>query len=123
MLRSKQAGVASVVRKMAVICNGCLSIAAGGIMLVSKPVGSYEMIILSRILYGFSAGEILWCARRHRFCACLIGPLTSSSGLGQGLHLMYLAEISPKNIRGTVCQSAAMFLSLGKLLGQFFGLR
>lgn len=123
VFRSKQAGVVSVVRKMAAICNACLSIAAGGIMLASKPVESYEMIIVSRILYGFSAGEILWCVRRYRFCAWLIGPPTSSSGLGQGLHLMYLAEISPKNIRGAVCQSAATFLCLGKLLGQIFGLR
>uniref|UniRef100_H2TBL4 Solute carrier family 2 member 9, like 1 n=1 Tax=Takifugu rubripes TaxID=31033 RepID=H2TBL4_TAKRU len=82
--------------KMAVVCNACISIAAAGIMLTSKAAGSYEMIIVARILYGFSAGEILW--------------------------RIYLAEISPKNIRGTVCQSAATFLSLGKLLGQFFGL-
>ncbi|XP_056887269.1 solute carrier family 2 member 9, like 1 [Takifugu flavidus] len=85
-------------RKMAVVCNACISIAAAGIMLASKAAGSYEMIIVARILYGFSAG------------------------LGQGIHQIYLAEISPKNIRGTVCQSAATFLSLGKLLGQFFGL-
>uniref|UniRef100_A0A674PJJ1 Solute carrier family 2 member 9, like 1 n=1 Tax=Takifugu rubripes TaxID=31033 RepID=A0A674PJJ1_TAKRU len=84
--------------KMAVVCNACISIAAAGIMLTSKAAGSYEMIIVARILYGFSAG------------------------LGQGIHQIYLAEISPKNIRGTVCQSAATFLSLGKLLGQFFGL-
>lgn len=36
---------------------------------------------------------------------------------------MYLTEISPTNIRGTVCQSAATFLSLGKLSAQFIGLR
>lgn len=36
---------------------------------------------------------------------------------------MYLAEISPTNMRGTVCQSAATFLSLGKLSAQFIGLR
>uniref|UniRef100_H3D0N7 Solute carrier family 2, facilitated glucose transporter member 5 n=1 Tax=Tetraodon nigroviridis TaxID=99883 RepID=H3D0N7_TETNG len=85
-------------RKMAAVCNGGICVAAGGIMLASKAVGSYEMIIAARTLYGFSAG------------------------LGQGIHLMYLAEISPTNIRGTVCQSAATFLSLGKLSAQFIGL-
>lgn len=53
----------SVLRKMAVVCNACISIAAAGIMLASKAAGSYEMIIVARILYGFSAGEILWRVR------------------------------------------------------------
>lgn len=57
------------------------------------------------------------------FCARLIAATSSGAGLGQGIHQMYLAEISPTNIRGTVCQSAATFLSLGKLSAQFIGLR
>ena len=32
-------------------------------MLASKAVGSYEMIIAARTLYGFSAGETLWRVR------------------------------------------------------------
>lgn len=48
---------------MAVVCNACICIVAAGIMLASKAAGSYEMIIVARILYGFSAGEILWCVR------------------------------------------------------------
>lgn len=109
---------------MAAVCNACISVAAAGIMLASKAAGSYEMIVVARILYGFSAGEIR-VARGGDVTAVIfvIGPPASPAGLGQGIHQIYLAEISPKNIRGTVCQSAATFLSLGKLLGQFFGLR
>lgn len=97
-------------------------------MLASKPVRSYEMIIAARILYGFSAGETLWCVMMMMMMmlsggACLIGPTSLAAGLGQGIHLIYLTEISPTNIRGTVCQSAATFLSLGKLSAQVIGLR
>ncbi|XP_054472132.1 solute carrier family 2 member 9, like 1 [Anoplopoma fimbria] len=85
-------------RKKAMICTSSIAILAAGIMLTSKGAKSYEMIIVARILYGFS------------------------SGLGASSHVTYLAEISPRKIRGTVTLTAAIFLSLGKLFGQFFGL-
>ncbi|KAF3855941.1 hypothetical protein F7725_016664 [Dissostichus mawsoni] len=85
-------------RKKAMICNSIISIAAAGVMLASKPAKSYEMIIVARILYGFSAG------------------------LGSSTHVMYLGEIAPIKIRGAVTLTSATFGSLGKLFGQFFGL-
>lgn len=39
------------------IYNSLISIVAGGIMLASKWLGSYEMVIVARILYGFSSGK------------------------------------------------------------------
>ena len=45
------------------------------------------------------------------------------AGLGGSLHVMYLGEISPRKIRGIVTLTSATFSSLGKLSGQFFGLR
>lgn len=39
------------------------------------------------------------------------------------IHLMYLGEISPRKLRGIVTLTSATFTSLGKLSGQFFGLR
>ena len=36
---------------------------------------------------------------------------------------MYLAEISPRKLRGAVTLTSVTFSSLGKLSGQFFGLR
>ncbi|XP_047439545.1 solute carrier family 2 member 9, like 1 [Mugil cephalus] len=85
-------------RKKAIICNSFVAIVAAGIMLTSKGAKSYEMIIVARILYGYS------------------------SGLGMSIHMIYLGEISPTKIRGTVTLTSATFLSLGKLSAQFFGL-
>ncbi|XP_074535512.1 solute carrier family 2 member 9, like 1 [Halichoeres trimaculatus] len=85
-------------RKKAMICSSCIGLVAAAIVLPSKYAKSYEMIIISRILYGFSAG------------------LSSST------HSMYLGEISPRKIRGLVTLSYSTFQSLGKLSGQFFGL-
>uniref|UniRef100_A0A672NDU7 Solute carrier family 2, facilitated glucose transporter member 9-like n=1 Tax=Sinocyclocheilus grahami TaxID=75366 RepID=A0A672NDU7_SINGR len=44
-------------------------------------------------------------------------------GLGLNVHTIYLGESSPKKIRGMVTVTATTFMSLGKLLGQFAGLR
>lgn len=44
-------------------------------------------------------------------------------GLGGNVHAIYLGESSPKKIRGLVTLTASTFLSLGKLAGQFAGLR
>ncbi|KAM4740181.1 solute carrier family 2 member 9, like 1 [Anableps anableps] len=85
-------------RKRAMICNSLISIIGAVIMLTSKTAKSFEMIIVARMLYGYSAG------------------------LGGSLHLMYLGEISPRKIRGRVTLTSATFASLGKLSGQFFGL-
>lgn len=56
----------SLTRKKAMICNSFIAIVAGGLMLASKGAKSYEMVIVARILYGFSSGKptghILWQA-------------------------------------------------------------
>ncbi|XP_077430158.1 solute carrier family 2 member 9, like 1 [Vanacampus margaritifer] len=85
-------------RKKAVICNSFIAIAAATIMLTSKWAKSYEMIIVARILFGYTAA------------------------LGVSTHLMYLSEMSPRKIRGTVTMSFATFVSIGKLSAQFLGL-
>ncbi|XP_056293869.1 solute carrier family 2 member 9, like 1 [Pseudoliparis swirei] len=88
----------TVGRKKAMICTSCIAIVAAGITLAGKRAESYEMVIVARVLYGFS------------------------TGLGASSHVVYLAEISPRKIRGSVTLTSAIFLSLGKLCGQFFGL-
>ncbi|XP_076596807.1 solute carrier family 2 member 9, like 1 [Chaetodon auriga] len=85
-------------RKKMMICHSFIVIAAAGIVLTSKSAESYEMIIVARFLFGCSAG------------------------LAMSTHLIYLAEISPRKLRGIVTLSFAIFASLGKLSGQFFGL-
>uniref|UniRef100_A0A4W6D6D8 Solute carrier family 2 member 9, like 1 n=1 Tax=Lates calcarifer TaxID=8187 RepID=A0A4W6D6D8_LATCA len=80
-------------RKKAMIGNSVIAIVAAGIMLTSKRANSFEMIIVARILFGFSAGKA---------------------------NETY--SISPRKIRGAVTLTLATFMSLGKLSGQFFGL-
>uniref|UniRef100_A0A3B5LS73 Solute carrier family 2 member 9, like 1 n=1 Tax=Xiphophorus couchianus TaxID=32473 RepID=A0A3B5LS73_9TELE len=80
------------------VAGSLISVMGAVIMLTSKTAKSFEMIIVARMLYGYSAG------------------------LGASLHSMYLGEISPRKIRGRVTLTSATFTSLGKLSGQFFGL-
>ncbi|KAF7642317.1 hypothetical protein LDENG_00260440, partial [Lucifuga dentata] len=84
--------------KKTIICNSVIAVVAAGIILTSKYANSFEMIIIARGLYGFT------------------------SGLGMSIQLMYLGEISPRKIRGMVILTARIFLSIGKLVGQIFGL-
>ncbi|KAM9813379.1 solute carrier family 2 member 9, like 1 [Neosynchiropus ocellatus] len=85
-------------RKKGMICSSLVSVAAGAVVLLSKRAESFEMIIVARILFGFSAG------------------------LGVYSHQMYLSEMSPRKIRGNVTMTSATFTTLGKLCGQLFGL-
>ncbi|KAL7407338.1 hypothetical protein ABVT39_006998 [Epinephelus coioides] len=85
-------------RKKSMMCSSFIAIVAAGIMLASKYAKSYEMIIVARIVYGFA------------------------TGLGSNTHAVYLGEISPKKLRGIVCQTVVTSFSLGKLSGQVFGL-
>uniref|UniRef100_A0A4W4EXC4 Solute carrier family 2 member 9, like 1 n=1 Tax=Electrophorus electricus TaxID=8005 RepID=A0A4W4EXC4_ELEEL len=86
------------VRKRAMIWNNALNIVASVTMCTSKFANSFEMIMLSRFLFGFS------------------------SGLGGNIHVFYLGESSPKEIRGMVTLTVATFLAIGKLTAQIAGL-
>ncbi|XP_050978344.1 solute carrier family 2 member 9, like 1 [Labeo rohita] len=86
-------------RKGTMLLNSAIGIVATVIMYISKPTYSFELILVARFLFGFGAG------------------------LGGNVHAIYLGESSPKKIRGMVTLTAATFLGLGKLSGQFAGLR
>ncbi|XP_031423010.1 solute carrier family 2 member 9, like 1 [Clupea harengus] len=86
-------------RKKAMIWNNVINIIASAIMFASKFANSFEMILISRLLFGFT------------------------SGLGGNVHAIYLGESSPKRIRGMVTLTSATFVSIGKLSGQLAGLR
>ncbi|XP_053136288.1 solute carrier family 2, facilitated glucose transporter member 11-like [Hemicordylus capensis] len=86
-------------KKKSLMLNSLVIIAAALFVGFSKAAGSFEMILMGRFLYGIGAGI---CLNTH-------GP--------------YLGEISPKKFRGFANTTAAVFLSLGKALGQITGLR
>ncbi|XP_020786596.2 LOW QUALITY PROTEIN: solute carrier family 2 member 9, like 1 [Boleophthalmus pectinirostris] len=85
-------------RKKAMMCSNCIAIVAAIVILTSKMLESFEMVIVARVLHGFSAG------------------------LSSCIQTMYLGEISPRKFRGMVAFTSFTFSSLGKLSGQFFGL-
>ncbi|KAL1265661.1 hypothetical protein QQF64_003688 [Cirrhinus molitorella] len=86
-------------RKGTMLLNSGMTIVATVIMYISKPTYSFELILVARFLFGCGAG------------------------LGGNVHAIYLGESSPKKVRGMVTLTAATFMALGKLSGQFVGLR
>ncbi|XP_073681604.1 solute carrier family 2 member 9, like 1 [Garra rufa] len=86
-------------RKRTMLLNSAMTVLATVIMYISKPTYSFELILVARFLFGYG------------------------SGLGGNVHAIYLGESSPKNVRGMVTLTSATFIALGKLSGQFVGLR
>ncbi|XP_060125795.1 solute carrier family 2, facilitated glucose transporter member 11-like [Zootoca vivipara] len=86
-------------KKKTLLCTDIVTIAAALLVGFSRTAGSFEMILISRFLYGFTAGISLNTN----------GP--------------YLGEIAPKKFRGFATATCSVFFSLGKALGQIMGLR
>uniref|UniRef100_UPI00398F6EE4 solute carrier family 2, facilitated glucose transporter member 11-like n=1 Tax=Pristiophorus japonicus TaxID=55135 RepID=UPI00398F6EE4 len=86
-------------RKKSLLCNNIVAIMAALIMGFSKMAGSFEMIVGGRFLYGISIG------------------------IGLVAHGLYLGEIAPKELRGAVCLTRAVFAAFGKWMGLVVGLR
>ncbi|XP_072355055.1 LOW QUALITY PROTEIN: solute carrier family 2, facilitated glucose transporter member 11-like [Scyliorhinus torazame] len=86
-------------RKNALLFNNIVAIVAAIIMMFSKVGRSFEMILVGRFLYGINAG------------------------IGLNVHSMYLGESAPKELRGLVSLTRAMFVAFGKFIGQVVGLR
>uniref|UniRef100_A0A8C0BRC7 Solute carrier family 2, facilitated glucose transporter member 5 n=1 Tax=Buteo japonicus TaxID=224669 RepID=A0A8C0BRC7_9AVES len=85
-------------RKRTLLLNNLFAVTAALLMSLSLLAGSFEMLILGRIIMGVDAG-------------------ISLSALP-----MYLSEISPKEIRGSLGQVTAIFICIGVFTGQVLGL-
>ncbi|KAJ8378882.1 hypothetical protein AAFF_G00233160 [Aldrovandia affinis] len=86
-------------RKGALLFNNIFSIVPAVMMGASEVAGSYEIIIVSRILVGICAG------------------------LSSNVVPMYLGELSPKNLRGAIGIVPQLFITIGILTAQVFGIR
>ncbi|XP_074177704.1 solute carrier family 2, facilitated glucose transporter member 11 isoform X3 [Rhinolophus sinicus] len=90
-------------RKKSLLVNNIFVVAAATLFGFSRRAGSFEMIMLGRLLMGISAGI--------------------SAGVSMNIQPMYLGESAPKEQRGAVAMSSAIFTALGIVMGQVVGLR
>ncbi|XP_066121276.1 solute carrier family 2, facilitated glucose transporter member 5-like isoform X1 [Saccopteryx bilineata] len=86
-------------RKGTLLLNNVFSIVPAILMGTSEVAGSFEMIIVSRFLVGICAG------------------------LSSNVVPMYLGELAPKNLRGALGVVPQLFITIGILVAQIFGLR
>ncbi|XP_073793997.1 solute carrier family 2, facilitated glucose transporter member 5 isoform X2 [Danio rerio] len=86
-------------RKGTLLFNNIFSIVPAIMMGVSEVAGSFEIIIVARFLVGICAG------------------------LSSNVVPMYLGEIAPKNYRGAVGIVPQLFITVGILVAQIFGIR
>ncbi|XP_007493090.1 solute carrier family 2, facilitated glucose transporter member 5 isoform X1 [Monodelphis domestica] len=86
-------------RKGTLLINNIFSIVPAILMGCSKVAKSFEIIIFSRIMVGICAG------------------------LSSNVVPMYLGELSPKNLRGAIGVVPQLFITVGILVAQIFGLR
>lgn len=86
-------------RKKALLINNVVAMVAAVLMFFSRTAKSFEMILLGRFLYGYNVG------------------------LGLSVHLMYLGESSPKDLRGFLTLTASIFIGFGKVMGQIIGIK
>ncbi|XP_057551503.1 solute carrier family 2, facilitated glucose transporter member 5 isoform X2 [Hippopotamus amphibius kiboko] len=86
-------------RKGTLLFNNIFSIVPAILMGCSKVARSYEMIIVARVLVGICAG------------------------LSSNVVPMYLGELAPKNLRGALGVVPQLFITVGILVAQIFGLR
>ncbi|XP_016070055.1 PREDICTED: solute carrier family 2, facilitated glucose transporter member 5 [Miniopterus natalensis] len=86
-------------RKGTLLLNNVFSIVPAILMGSSEAARSFEMIILSRLLVGICAG------------------------LSSNVVPMYLGELAPKNLRGALGVVPQLFITVGILVAQIFGLR
>ncbi|XP_045391023.1 solute carrier family 2, facilitated glucose transporter member 11 isoform X3 [Lemur catta] len=138
-------------RKKSLLVNNAFVVAAAILFGFSRKAGSFEMLMLGRLLMGVSAGGRLrvlttWQLAssrvsdltgkdrdrdseskegvlipeliRHQFCHILFMKSVSMS-----VQPMYLGESAPKELRGAVAMTSAVFTALGIVTGQVVGLR
>ncbi|XP_066528378.1 solute carrier family 2, facilitated glucose transporter member 5-like [Hoplias malabaricus] len=86
-------------RKGTLLFNNIFSIVPAVMMGISEVVGSFEIIIVARIIVGICAG------------------------LSSNVVPMYLGELAPKNLRGAVGIIPQLFITVGILTAQIFGIR
>jgi len=85
-------------RKTGLLLNNIPAVIGSVLMVISKPIASFEAFVVGRILIGFSAGF-----------GATVGPL-------------YINEIAPLRVRGSFGACFQLFVAIAVLLAQILGL-
>ncbi|XP_035383716.1 solute carrier family 2, facilitated glucose transporter member 9 isoform X3 [Electrophorus electricus] len=85
-------------RKGTLLANNSLAIISALLLALGEKAGSFEMLIIGRFIIGVD------------------------SGVSLSVLPMYLGEISPCEMRGSIGQFNSVFICLGVFFGQLFGL-
>ncbi|XP_016334652.1 solute carrier family 2, facilitated glucose transporter member 9-like [Sinocyclocheilus anshuiensis] len=85
-------------RKGTLLANNALALIAALLLALGETAGSFEMLIIGRFIIGMD------------------------SGVSLSVLPMYLGEISPRQVRGSIGQFHAIFICLGVFIGQLLGL-
>ncbi|XP_058654091.1 solute carrier family 2, facilitated glucose transporter member 9 isoform X1 [Onychostoma macrolepis] len=85
-------------RKGTLLANNALALIAALLLALGETAGSFEMLIIGRFIIGMDSGVAL------------------------SVLPMYLGEISPRQVRGSIGQFHAIFICLGVFIGQVLGL-
>ncbi|XP_078523409.1 solute carrier family 2, facilitated glucose transporter member 11-like isoform X2 [Lissotriton helveticus] len=86
-------------RKGALLANNSMALLAMTFMGIAYPTGMFEFLIVGRFLIGVCAGT------------------------GIVVQSLYLGEIAPKHLRGSMALGSSIFLTGGLVTGQIIGLR
>uniref|UniRef100_A0A8C1PBI4 Solute carrier family 2 member 9 n=1 Tax=Cyprinus carpio TaxID=7962 RepID=A0A8C1PBI4_CYPCA len=85
-------------RKGTLLANNGLALIAALLLALGETAGSFEMLIIGRFIIGMD------------------------SGVSLSVLPMYLGEISPRQVRGSIGQFHSIFICLGVFIGQVLGL-
>ncbi|XP_011816226.1 PREDICTED: solute carrier family 2, facilitated glucose transporter member 11 isoform X1 [Colobus angolensis palliatus] len=86
-------------------------------------LGRKMSIIVIIIIMLSGAGEIGQCRRGKSQLVADVPLLCIRPGVSMNIQPMYLGESAPKELRGAVAMSSAIFTALGIVMGQVVGLR
>nr|XP_033810932.1 solute carrier family 2, facilitated glucose transporter member 11-like [Geotrypetes seraphini] len=85
-------------RKKTLLYNNIIALLGAAVLGFSRTLGSFEMVILGRFLYGVG------------------------SGLGLNVHMIYAGECAPQQLRGLITITSALFIAIGKCVGLLLSL-
>lgn len=119
-------------RKGTLLTSNIFALTGSLLMGLSYITRSFELLIVGRLLIGINSGEYFRNTKKKVFVQSSqfgsfykwnIWKCSHSLGIGLCVQALYLGEIAPTALRGTMGMGTSIFITAGILLGQVVGLR